>query len=121
MQKKTLNINFLETSNYSEEDYRDFIREAGFDPDELYNAFGQFIEGLDIAASARQARGDSDELHACPESKEGDDRTCEARITDFFISELPFGENIMINFKGNRRITSLGSEYLKEKGVFENN
>lgn len=51
MQKKTLNMEIWDILGYDSEDYRDLIREAGFDPDELYEDFGCFVEELDNPSS----------------------------------------------------------------------
>lgn len=120
MHKKTLNTDIWEILGYDSEDYRDLIREAGFDPDELYENFGCFVEELENPSSKSELKNDFRDFYYSPGRKsdvnENGEKHDEAMDFRKYTGNI-FEEGLI----EDTNLSNLFTVLKKERGVMENN
>lgn len=121
MQKKTLNNDIWDILDYGNEDYREFIREAGFDPDELYKDFGRFVDELDELSSTIQNNDNYSEFYEWLESRAVNDQVDGLRINELFNSLKTKGRKVEECANVDPHLAVLFDVFLKEKGVTAKN
>jgi len=121
MQKKTLNINIWEIANYSEEDCREFIREAGFDPEELYNDFGRFMEEIEKTVSKKKSKGGSACNIKWAASQKGAILIAKPGNTYLLKSKRGTEVNSKVNLENPLKKALAFNKFIIDEGVLEKN
>lgn len=120
MHKKTLNTDLWEILGYDSEDYRDLIRQAGFDPDELYENFGCFVKELDNPSSKLDYENEFRDFYYWLERKSSFNENGE-KIDEAVDLLKTAGNRFEEGVLEDTNLSNLFILFQKERGVVEKN